>query len=225
MRFSYIFNQDEFKMLLALAGYKKLYGYSLGNKIISADCAGYAFNNLYKEKIIIKNVNGFKIESEVHNALKTIGEFEHYMIINSNDIFLNTLSCYIKNGRIVVCSGVTVSQNKVKISSFSVTQFIDFLLENSYIPKSESQIEIGNVELENFEKQIDISNHNCINNKKILLNILLCNNNSTVSEIFLINYYLYDYFLIKSNDSFKRKSYTQDNFRLLLDEIVFGSKK
>ena len=147
------------------------------------------------------------------------------MIINSNDIFLNTLSCYIRNGRIVVCSGVTVSQNKVKISSFSVTQFIDFLLENSYIPKSESQIEIENVELENFEKQIDISNRNCINNKKILLNILLCNNNSTVSEIFLINYYLYDYFLIKSNDSFKRKSYTQDNFRLLLDEIVFGSKK
>ena len=36
MRFSYIFNQDEFKMLLALAGYKKLYGYSLENKIISA---------------------------------------------------------------------------------------------------------------------------------------------------------------------------------------------
>ncbi len=88
------------------------------------------------------------------------------MIINSNDIFLNTLSCYIRNGRIVVCSGVTVSQNKVKISSFSVTQFIDFLLENSYIPKSESQIEIENVELENFEKQIDISNRNCINNKK-----------------------------------------------------------
>lgn len=225
MRFSYIFNQDEFKMLLALAGYKKLYGYSLENKIISADCAGYAFNNLYKEKIIIKNLNGFKIEPEVHSALKTIGEFEHYMIINSNDIFLNTLSCYIRNGRIVVCSGVTVSQNKVKISSFSVTQFIDFLLENSYIPKSESQIEIENVELENFEKQIDISNRNCINNKKILLNILLCNNNSTVSEIFLINYYLYDYFLIKSNDSFKRKSYTQDNFRLLIDEIVFGSKK
>ena len=118
MRFSYIFNQDEFKMLLALAGYKKLYGYSLENKIISADCAGYAFNNLYKEKIIIKNLNGFKIEPEVHSALKTIGEFEHYMIINSNDIFLNTLSCYIRNGRIVVCSGVTVSQNKVKISSF-----------------------------------------------------------------------------------------------------------
>ena len=67
MRFSYIFNQDEFKMLLALAGYKKLYGYSLENKIISADCAGYAFNNLYKEKIIIKNLNGFKIEPEVHS--------------------------------------------------------------------------------------------------------------------------------------------------------------
>ena len=44
MRFSYIFNQDEFTMLLALAGYKKLYGYRLENNIISADCAGYAFN-------------------------------------------------------------------------------------------------------------------------------------------------------------------------------------
>lgn len=225
MTFSYIFNQNEFNMLMALAGYDKLFGLFFNTIDFSDNSAGYIFNKLYNDKTLEKTADGFVIASAVQKIINSVGEFEHCIIIKSTDDFLSSLCCYIKNGQVTVISKVNVSNNKINISSFTVNQFIDYLSENSYLPKSDSCIDFDNERLSEFEKSIDFDNNTDDN---ILLSAMIYSGSNLsvpMCKVFLIRHYLFDYILVKSSGFVERKLYTKDNYMLIIENIVFRGEK
>lgn len=219
MNFSYIFSQNELKMLFALAGYKSVFGIHLNSDKVTADCAAYTFNNLYNQGLIIRKDRGFVIESNVLKILKLIAKHDGYMVVNPADCFLDSLFCYAKNGEFAVCSKVNVSPEKIKVSVFSSAEFSDFILENSYIPNSDSCIALDDAELEKFEKNIDLESPDLSDkNSKMYFKIVFYNKDNTeVSKIFLLKYFMYDYMIVKNKENVKRQVYTKDSLIGLIE--------
>lgn len=221
-RKSYIFTQNQFRVLFSGMGYTKIHGLLLDNDNIDDTILVNTLNELVKLNILVCSDNGFKSSENIRSIINTIGKSDCFVAVRSSNVFLPNLCLYCGE-KIVVCEIMKQRSNKIKVSVFSAYECFRMFCDEGYFPAFQKEYKINDKELENFEETItDNSNiYSPISeNSRVILDISYVKQNRTTKFLKIINYYLYYYVLYFDGEKYTRYEFTEKNIYGLISKLL-----
>lgn len=224
MNCSYIMSHQEIKLLLFSLGYTQVAGLPLTDASVGTNESITVLNNLYKNNLLTRSKKGFAVESRLKRIISIIGQSEDFFLINSSNPELPNLSCYESGDEIVLCSVVMSKSDSIKLSLLHKDCFYEMLTDDNYLPNGNGFDAFDEERIVEFEKAIGYK-FNVLEvlpeDSKVVFKVSRCNRNGEVlSEIAVINYYLYNYLVITEYDSQKRLLYTSELLKDLFEKYI-----
>lgn len=224
MNCSYIMSHEEIKLLLFSLGYTRVVGLPLTEASVEMNESIAALNNLYRNNLLTNNKDGFDVEPRLKKIINIIGQAEDFFIINTSSLELPDLSCYSLNNDVVLCNVVKSKTGSVKLSLLSKACFYEMLTDDKYLPNGSSFDAFDEEQLAEFEREIGYKSNSLealSEDNRVVFKVSRCNTNGFVmSEIAVINYYLYNYFVVTKRENKKRMLYSSELIKELFDKYI-----
>lgn len=213
MNQSYIFTENELKVLLMGQGFYSITGLPLDNEPVTDEILAGSLNSLMKKGIITNNGYDFVMTEEARDIVTAIGSSQRFVSVRSGKPGLPDLCCY-GGVKITVCNTLYTMGGNIKAYSAGCTELCRSLAEEGYFQLEGEEAELSREELTEFEKAFSTSlasNDEISGASPVLFKASLCFGGKVLKYCCIVRFYLYDYILFFDGAQIKREALNPEN--------------
>lgn len=221
MKKSYIFNDEQLKLLLKGLGYDTVLALNLGGHSMDNETVLANLNQLMKNGVIMPDTKSFIVLDEIKSIINIIGSAKSCLIVRSSDKELPNICLFYDGNTFAASVRCGISGGRHSVCQTEIDGFIKRLLEEGYFSEDTTDIEIEDNELEPFEyNKLDSEKYSEIQNPVILSVDCLSKANGSIKKLYLIRFYFYDYILYFNGADKTRLSLNSVSLKKMLLKLL-----